>query len=168
MKPAVLSSLLFLAASVAPLYAVADETPASTAAASANAPAASNAQGKSGATARPAEASIPFANHGGIWTWQVENDHSVLIQSSSRKWYRATLMAPCFDLPFSERIGFQTNADGSFDRFGSLTVRDRRCPLTSLVPADPPAKKGRKGQAGPKIAPPATTHGTEPAPAAPH
>ncbi len=164
MKPAVLSSVLFLAASVAPLYAVANETPAPTAPASANAPAAanapasSNAQGKSGATARPAEASIPFANHGGIWTWQVENDHSVLIQSSSRKWYRATLMAPCFDLPFSERIGFETNADGSFDRFGSLTVRGQRCTVTSLVPADPPAKKGRKVQAGPKIAPPATTH----------
>jgi Family of unknown function (DUF6491) len=96
---------------------------------------------------------IPFANHGGIYSWQVESDHSVLIQDQRHKWYRATLMGSCFDLAFAERIGFQTNPSGSFDRFSQIVVRGQRCPLTSLVPSPGPAKKGK----APKAAPPAAT-----------
>lgn len=111
-----------------------------------------------GSKPAPAEAQIPFANHGGIYTWQVLDDKTLLVQSQSRKWYRATLMSPCFDLPFTEKLGFQTNADGSFDKFGAVTVRGQRCPLVSLVESPPPPKKAKKGEAGQKVAPPATTH----------
>ena len=90
------------------------------------------------------EANIPFANHGGIYTWQVENDRSVLIQSQSRKWYRATLFSPCFDLPFSETLGFETEASGSFDKFSSIRMRGQTCRLTSLVETAAPLKKQKK------------------------
>jgi len=109
----------------------------------------------------PAEVTIPFANHGGIYTWQVLNDRTLLVQSQSRKWYRATLMSPCFDLPFTEKLGFETNADGSFDKFGAVKVRGQRCPLVSLVESPPPPRKAKKGEAGQKIAPAATTHAPE-------
>ncbi len=93
------------------------------------------------ATIPAKEASIPFANHHGIYSWRVENDRTVLIQSESGAWYKATLMSSCFNLPFAERLGFHTNPDGSFDRFSSILVRGQNCPLISLVRTAAPGKK---------------------------
>ena len=110
------------------------------------------------ATAPAPEASIPFANHDGIYTWQVENDRSMLIQGQNRKWYRATLMSSCFDLPFAEQVAFETNPSGSFDKFSAVRVRSQRCPVTSLVETTAPAKKIKKLKNPLKLAPEATTH----------
>ena len=95
-----------------------------------------------------AEARIPFANRGGIYNWQVVDDHTVLIQGQNRKWYKATLFSPCIDLPFAERLGFESNADGSFDKFSSIHVRERSCPLVSLVETAAPPKKAKTNKAG--------------------
>jgi Family of unknown function (DUF6491) len=113
------------------------------------------------------EAQIAFANHGGIYNWQVVDDRTVLIQSQDRKWYKATLLSPCFDLPFAERLGFESNSDGSFDKFSAIQVRSQKCPLTSLVETTAPAKKAKAkktGAAPASVTPPATT---PPATAAP-
>jgi hypothetical protein len=56
-------------------------------------------------------------------------------------------MSPCIDLPFAERIGFETNPDGSFDKFSSIKVRNQRCPLVSLTKTAPPAKKSKPHKA---------------------
>jgi hypothetical protein len=96
-----------------------------------------------------AEASIPFANHDGIYNWQVVDDRTVLIQGQNRKWYKASLMSHCFDLPFAERLGFESNPDDSFDKFSSITVRGQSCPLTSLVEARPPPRKAKANKAAP-------------------
>jgi hypothetical protein len=95
----------------------------------------------------PAQASIPFADHDGIYNWQVIDDRTVLIQGQNRKWYRASLMSRCFDLAFAERLGFESNPDGSFDKFSSITVRGQSCPLTSLVEAPPPPRKVKANKA---------------------
>jgi hypothetical protein len=87
------------------------------------------------------QAQIPFANHGGIYDWRVVDDRTVLIQSQSRKWYKASLMSACFQLPFAERLGFKSNPSGSFDKFSSITVRGQTCPVVSLVETTPPPKK---------------------------
>ena len=106
-----------------------------------------------------AEARIPFANHGGIYNWQVENDRSILIQSQGRKWYRATLFNPCFDLPFSEAIGFETDPSGSFDKFSSIRVRGQTCRLNSLVETSAPPKKQKPQPAKPMPTPAAKAPG---------
>jgi hypothetical protein len=119
------------------------------------------------AQAPPPEAQIPFADHGGIYNWQVVDDRTVLIQSQNRKWYKATLFSPCIDLPFAERLGFESNSDGSFDKFSAIQVRSQKCPLTSLVETTAPAKKAKAkktGAAPASVTPPATT---PPATAAP-
>jgi hypothetical protein len=107
------------------------------------------------------EAQIAFADHGGIYNWQVVDDHTVLIQSQSRKWYKATLLSRCIDLPFAERLGFESNSDGSFDKFSSIQVRSQKCPLISLVATTAPAKKVKAKKTGETppaaAAPPATT-----------
>jgi hypothetical protein len=89
------------------------------------------------------QASIGFANHDGIYDWRVVNDRTVLIEGLNRQWYKATLLSSCIDLPFAERIGFETNPDGSFDKFSSIKLRNQNCPLISLVKTAPPAKKSK-------------------------
>lgn len=123
---------VLLTTALSPLAGAADAPVASAAASAAAAP----------------EASIPFANHGGIYNWKVVNDRTVLIQSQSRRWYKATLMSSCIDLPFAERLGFESNADGSFDKFSMITARHQRCPLISLVETDAPSKKPKPAPAG--------------------
>jgi hypothetical protein len=88
------------------------------------------------------EARIPFAKTN-LWNWQVVDDKTVLIQDQSRRWYKATLFGICTNLAFANRIGFDSNPGGSFDKFSALIVRGQRCPLSSLVKTDPPAKKAK-------------------------
>lgn len=91
------------------------------------------------------EASIPFANSGSINDWQEAGENAIYVQDIQRRWYLATLMAPCLDLPYVERIGFDVRGTGRFDRFSSIIVRGTRCPLTSLVAsAGPPSKTKAK------------------------
>jgi hypothetical protein len=111
------------------------------------------------------EAQIPFANHGGIYNWQVVDNRTVLIQSQNRKWYKATLFSQCIDLPFAERVGFESNSDGSFDKFSSIQVRSQKCPLVSLVETAAPPKKTKAkkgGAASPADAPAANTAPSNP------
>jgi hypothetical protein len=91
----------------------------------------------------PGAASIPFANHGGIRDFRSDGTEAIYLQDQANRWYRATLMGSCFDLPFAEAIGYRTNADDSFDRFSSILVRGRSCPLQTLDPSGPPPEKPR-------------------------
>jgi hypothetical protein len=121
------------------------------------APAASGQSASEASTPADQEARIPFANHGGIYDWRVVDNRTVLIQSSSRQWYKATLMGSCINLQFAQRVGFETNPDGSFDKFSTIRLRGQRCPVISLVKTDPPAKKAKKHQAPEVTTAPATS-----------
>ena len=108
------------------------------------------------------EVQINFANQGGIWDWSVVDNKTLLIQDRSRRWYKATLLVSCLDLPFDQKIGFESNANGSFDKFSAIQTRQQRCPLTSLVRTDAPVSKKSKQASAAKPAPVTPT----PAPAA--
>jgi hypothetical protein len=93
----------------------------------------------------PPQASIPFVNHNGIRDWHAADSRTLYVQDARRQWYRATLFAPCFDLPFAQAIGFETRGVDTFDRFSSIRVRGERCSVSSLeVSGAPPAKAKRK------------------------
>jgi hypothetical protein len=105
-----------------------------------------------GAAPAPArEAQIPFADKT-IWNWQVVDDRTVLIQDRGRRWYKATLLGPCVNLPFAERLGFESNSDGAFDKFSAIHVREQRCPLVSLVKTTAPPKKSKAKNPDPATA----------------
>lgn len=90
------------------------------------------------------EVRIPFANHGSIDNWQADGRDALYLQGMGRQWYRATLMAPCQDLPFANAIGFETRGTSDFDRFSTIIVRGQRCAVKSVVKSAPPPKKPRK------------------------
>jgi len=97
------------------------------------------------------EAQIPFADKT-IWNWRVVDDGTVLIQDRGRRWYKATLLGPCFNLPFAQRLGFESNSDGTFDKFSAIHVREQRCPLVSLAETTAPPKKSKAKNPDPAAA----------------
>jgi hypothetical protein len=104
------------------------------------------------ASAPLAEAQIPFAKRN-IWNWQVVDDQTLLIQDQGRRWYKATLFGHCINLPFANRIAFDSNPGGSFDKFSAILVRGQRCPLRSLVKSPAPPKKSKDKKPDPAPAP---------------
>ena len=66
------------------------------------------AEGPSPQAEAQQNAHIPFVNHGGIRDWRSNDKDTVYIQASNRDWYKATLMSPAFDLPYTTAIGFDT------------------------------------------------------------
>ena len=120
--------LLALASGAALATPGSDDPPPSAASDSAAAPAAES------------EAQIHFAKRN-IWNWQVVDEKTVLIQDQGRRWYKATLFGTCIALPFADRLAFDSNPSGSFDKFSAILVRGQRCPLSSLVKTAAPPKK---------------------------
>ena len=100
-------------------------------------------------TSSSPEASIAFANHGGIRDWKADRDQGLWVQDIHRKWYYAKLMGPCHGLNFATSIGFDTRPLGTFDRFSSIVVpREGKCVVTSFVPSGaPPTKAELRSQA---------------------
>jgi hypothetical protein len=100
------------------------------------------------ATAAPApaprEASIPFANHGGIYDWDAVDRDTLYVQDIHRRWYRAELIGPCLDLDYAQAIGFKVDATDRFDRYSDVIVRGQRCALKSLVASDAPPHHVKK------------------------
>jgi len=90
---------------------------------------------------KPVEASIPFANQGGIRDWRVMDDVSLRIQDTHGQWYIAKLQSPAWDLHFAESIGFETLPSGTLEKFGAVIVKGRRYAIISLTRTDPPAKR---------------------------
>jgi hypothetical protein len=106
------------------------------------------AEGKSAAPAARASSDvrIPFANSGGIRDWQPDGHEALFIQDAHGRWYRATLMGSCNDLPYSERIAFLTDGTGSLDKFSAVAVKGQRCQFNSLVPSAPPPSKAKRAR----------------------
>ena len=86
----------------------------------------------------PADASIAFANHGGIDDWTATDDRTIYFEDRFRRWYRADLMGPCTGLDFAWHIGVDTGVNGSLDRWGAVFVDGQRCPFQSFVAVSGP------------------------------
>jgi hypothetical protein len=96
------------------------------------------------------EASIPFANHGGIRDWQADRERGLWVQDVHNKWYYASLMGPCIGLNFAQTIGFDTRPQGNFDRWSAILVPHYgRCVVQSFTPSDGPPRKQKMASAAP-------------------
>jgi hypothetical protein len=105
---------------------------------------AATTQAASTDAAKPAtpEASIPFANRGGIFDWHADKDRGLWVQDVHRNWYYAKFMGPCIGLDFANSIGFDTRPLGNFDRFSSVFVPGTgRCTVQSFTVSESPYPK---------------------------
>jgi hypothetical protein len=91
-------------------------------------------------------AEIPFADHGGVENWQAVGDREIWFEDQHRRWYRAVLVSPAFDLPFVEHIGIDARPMGTLDRFGGVFVKGRHYAFQSFeaMPGPPPKKVKRR------------------------
>ncbi|HUO91607.1 MAG TPA: DUF6491 family protein [Rhizomicrobium sp.] len=112
----------------------------------------------------PAMAAPSCLQIGQIYSWNAVNDKTLIVEDNWHQKWKLSLMAPCINLTFKERVGFQ-----SIGGFGGLTclskgdnviVRNpgfpQRCPITSIVAytpqmeaADKAAAAARKAQQNP-------------------
>lgn len=96
------------------------------------------------------QASIPFANHGGIRNWKADGTRGLWVQDNANRWYYATLLGPCSGLDFAHALLFDTGPDGALDVHSAIRLRDgpsvnQYCPFKSFVASEgPPPKKKRK------------------------
>ncbi len=93
------------------------------------------------------DASIAFADHGGIRDWEADKDVGIWVQDVHRHWYYARFMSPCHELRFVEGVGFVTGPGGQLDRFGAVRTRGgERCVFASFEESKspPPNRKPRK------------------------
>lgn len=105
-------------------------------------------QARRGSMASGEEARIPFPEYGGIESWRAVDDDTLYIEGRSGQWYRAELLGPCIGLRDDVAIGFEITPAGGFDRFSSIFVDGRRCPLRSLTKIDaPPGERRGAGTA---------------------
>jgi len=88
------------------------------------------------------DASIPFANHGGVDDWRAVGNREVWFKDSHRRWYRAVLFSPATQLPYTETIGIDARPSGMLDKFGGIYVRGQHYNFTSfeLMSGPPPGK----------------------------
>lgn len=87
---------------------------------------------------------IPFVNYGSIRNWEPDGRNAILLSSWNNRWYKATLLGPCFNLDNAISLGVVSNPMGDLDRFSSLLVNGQQCQIKSLeaVPA-PESSQGK-------------------------
>lgn len=93
------------------------------------------------------EVRIPFADFGGVRSFESFRDDVVYLEDRHRNWYKAELIGPCFGVNWAFRIGIDTHGSPDFDRFSRLIVGDQRCTIGSLTRSDKPEKPWRKKKA---------------------
>jgi hypothetical protein len=87
------------------------------------------------------DATIPFVNLGGIYSWQPRDDGSILIEGTTRRWYHATFFAPCPEVKFAQKIGVKTDVLDQVDRFSGIIVDGRLCRFKTLEEVIEPKAK---------------------------
>lgn len=90
------------------------------------------------------EASIPFANQGGVRNWQAAGQDGIYIQDQHGRWYYGKFLGSCNALPFADNVSFDIRGTDQIDRYATVIANRERCMLTSLVTSDGPQKKVKK------------------------
>lgn len=105
---------------------------------------------RSGAEADAAQVSIPFADLGGIRSYQASSNDALLLEGRNDQWYRAELFGPCPGLQFDDAIGFVLEPSGRFDRFSSIIVDGQRCSVRSLTRTAEPTTRAASAPEEPR------------------
>jgi hypothetical protein len=102
-------------------------------------------QGQKGPSVSPATAGIPLSEFGNIYDWRADGSAGIYIETDGRKWYHATFIAPCQNLPFTEHVGVRTTPPLPITQFDSVEVRGEDCYFKTIeqVPGPPMLKQAK-------------------------
>lgn len=89
-------------------------------------------------------AAIHFANHGGVDDWRADGDSAIYFKDNRRRWYRAELFSPAFDLPYVEHIAIDSSPSGTLDKWGAIYVRGQRYVFRSFEAVDGPPQRRKR------------------------
>jgi hypothetical protein len=93
----------------------------------------------------PAKAGIPLSEFGNIYDWRPDGAAGIYIETDDRRWFHATFMTPCENLPFTEHVGVRTTPPLPITQFDSIEVRGENCFFQTLERVSgPPAAKQAK------------------------
>ncbi|HKJ74299.1 MAG TPA: DUF6491 family protein [Alphaproteobacteria bacterium] len=83
-----------------------------------------------------------------IDSWQADGTKGIYLRVGIKKWYHATFLSPCIDLPFVTHVGIVTDGMGQVDRFSSIvvntTIGPQRCWFKAVDEVEGPPKKSKK------------------------
>jgi hypothetical protein len=91
--------------------------------------------------AKSMEASIPFANQGGIRDWRADGTKGMWLEALGGHWYYATFSSQCTALPFTTGVRFVPEPSGVLSRWSSIRLsHNERCFFRNLQHSDRPPK----------------------------
>ena len=96
-----------------------------------------------GETLPPGETRIPFVSSTRVIEWRAVADDSVYVRGGNGDWYLVRTSNRCTRLHTATSLGFVTSALDQLDRFGAILAQGQRCPVASIIRAEPPAKVAR-------------------------
>src|SRR3954462_2660272 len=90
------------------------------------------------------EVRIPFADFGGIRSFQAWTDDVVYLEDRHGQWYRAQLYGPCYGLGGAMGIGIDTAGGPPFAPSTRLIAGRERCPTQPPPHSEKPQKPWKK------------------------
>lgn len=75
---------------------------------------------------------IPFPNHGGVRDWHADGRDVIYFQDRQKRWYRAELNTPSFDLPWVQFIGIEVRGPDRLDRWSNVYIAGTRYTLRTF------------------------------------
>lgn len=91
-----------------------------------------------------AETVIPFIGSLSSIEWKAVSDEAAYVRGGRGEWYLVRTTNRCTRLRSASSLGFDVSALDQLDRYGALLVGGQRCPVASIVRADPPPKRVRR------------------------
>jgi hypothetical protein len=76
--------------------------------------------------------------------WRLDATRGLYIHGDNGRWYYARV-ARCPRLHPNMRLGFEANPNGDFDRTSAIYADAWRCPVDSVVLAEPPSSRRHRG-----------------------
>ena len=105
-----------------------------------------------GAEVSLTDASIAFADQGGVRDWRATGPREIYFEDTHGHWFRATLMASSPDMPFVDAIRIDPSPGGALDKWSAIYVKGQRYPFQSFEKAaGPPPRKSKKGRRAPLL-----------------
>src|SRR5579863_6608928 len=88
---------------------------------------------------------------GQIYSWDARNDKTLIVEDNFHQKFKLSLMVPCVNLKFKERVGFKSIGGtqlSCLSRGDEVFVHDpgfpQRCPIIDIVPYTPQMEQADK------------------------